>query len=312
MSDYDATVVGAGPNGLVAALELARAGRRTLLVEGSAEIGGGTRTEELTLPGYLHDVCSAIHPAGVASPFFTEIELEVDWVQPPIPFSHPLDGGRAVSLHRSVEETAEGLGRDGDTYSRLMTPLVENIAEFVDVALGPVTVIPEHPGAFARIGMLGGLPAALLVKRFKTDEGRALISGIAAHAIAPFHSFATSAVGLMLGAIGHSHGWPLVKGGSQQIARELAARFQALGGTIEVGRTVTSLDEIPADLYFLDVMPPAALAIAGSAIDPSSIGRLQRWKPGPGVFKVDWALDEPIPWRLSLFSRIRPTMSKLR
>lgn len=296
MSDYDAAVVGAGPNGLAAAVELARSGRKTLLVEAAEEIGGGTRTEELTLPGFQHDVCSAIHPAGVASPFFAEIGLEIEWVQPPIPFSHPLDNGNSAALRRSVDETASSLGDDGPTYQRLMGPIVDDIGAFIDVALGPVTMIPDHPGAFTRIGVLGGMPAAVLAKRFETEEGKAIISGIAAHAIAPFHGLATSAVGLMLGAIGHSHGWPMARGGSQAITAALAARFESLGGTVEVGRTVTSIDELPADMWFLDVMPPAAIRIAGDRISAGKARRLSRWAPGPGVFKVDWALDGPIPW----------------
>jgi phytoene dehydrogenase-like protein len=296
MSDFDAAVVGAGPNGLAAAVELARSGHKTLLVEAADEIGGGTRTEELTLPGFRHDICSAIHPAGVVSPFFADIGLEVDWIQPPVPFTHPLDGGRAAALYRSVDETALGLGADGPSYRRLMGPIVEDIDEFVDIALGPVTLIPEHPGAFTRIGAYGGLPAAILAKRFDTEEGKALFSGISAHAIAPFHGLATSAVGLMLGAIGHSHGWPMAKGGSAAITRALAQRFEALGGTIELGRTITSIDEVSADMWFLDVMPPAAYGMAQDRISVSKARKLSRWQPGPGVFKLDWALDGPIPW----------------
>jgi len=296
MTHYDAAVVGGGPNGLAAAVELARSGRKTVLVEARDEIGGGTRTEELTLPGYKHDVCSAIHPAGVASPFFKQIGLEVEWVQPPIPFTHPLDHGRVAALLRSVADTADGLGEDGTHYRSLMEPIVENIEEMVDVALGPVTLIPEHKGAFARIALIGGLPAAVLAKRFSTDEGKALIAGISAHSIAAFHAPATAAVGVMLGAIGHSHGWPMAKGGSQTISSALAARFVELGGEIEVGRMVTSIDELPADMFFLDLMPPAAIALAQGRIHPSGARRLSRWKPGPGVFKVDWALDGPIPW----------------
>ena len=296
MSDFDAAVVGAGPNGLAAAVELARSGLKTLLVEASQEIGGGTRTAELTLPGFKHDVCSAIHPSGVASPFFREIGLELDWVQPPVPFTHPLDGGRVAALLRSVEETADGIGDDGPAYRRLMAPIVENIDRMVDVALGPVTVLPEHKGAFARIAVIGGLPAAVLAKRFSTDEGKALIAGISAHAIAPFHAPATAAVGVMLGAIGHSHGWPMARGGSQTITAALLARLLELGGEVEVGHRVASVDELRARSVFLDVMPPAALSIAEHRMTRRNARRLSRWKPGPGIFKVDWALDGPIPW----------------
>jgi len=303
MSEFDAAVVGAGPNGLAAAVELARSGRKTLVVEEADEIGGGARTEELTLPGFKHDVCSAIHPSGIASPFFNEIGLDIEWVQSPIPFTHPLGDGRVTALHRSVEETAAGLGDDGEGYEGLMGPIVESIDEMVDIALGPVTMVPEHKGAFARIALIGGLPAAVLAKRFSTDEAKALIAGISAHSIAPFHAPATAAVGVMLGAIGHSHGWPMARGGSQTIAAALAARFLDLGGEIEVGRKITSLQELSADMFFLDVMPPAAQAIARGRISTSAGRRLSRWKPGSGVFKLDWALDGPIPWTDELSGR---------
>jgi phytoene dehydrogenase-like protein len=303
MNSFDATVVGAGPNGLAAAVELARSGRKTLLVEAAEEIGGGTRTEELTLPGFKHDICSAIHPSGIASPFLNEIGLKINWVQSPIAFTHPLDDGRVAALHRSVDDTAAGLGEDGERYRSLMDPLVENIEEMVDVALGPVTLVPEHKAAFARIALIGGLPAAVLAKRFSSDEGKALIAGVSAHAIAPFHSPATAAVGMMLGAIAHAHGWPIAKGGSQTIAGALAARFLELGGEIEVGRKVKSVDDLPTGMVFLDVMPPAANEIAGDRFSTGVARGLSRWKPGPGIFKIDWALDGPIPWKDPLSSQ---------
>ena len=296
MSDFDSVVVGAGPNGLAAAVELARSGRRTLLVEGSETIGGGTRTEELTLPGFRHDVCSAIHPSGIASPFFNEIGLDVEWVHSPIPVTHPLEGGRVAALHRSVEETSAGLGEDGPRYARLIGPLVETVDDVVEDVLSPMTLNPRHKLAYARVAAIGGLPASVLARRFSTDEGKALIAGLSAHSIAPFQSPATAAVGVILGAIGHSHGWPMAKGGSEAIARALAERFTELGGEIEVGRMVTSIEGLPGDIAMLDVMPPAALAMAGDRISPASSRRLSRWEPGPGVFKVDWALDGPIPW----------------
>ncbi len=296
MSEFDTTVVGAGPNGLAAAVEMARAGRKVLLVEGADEIGGGTRTKELTLPGFIHDVCSAIHPTGVASPFFRELDLEIDWIQPPIPFSHPLDGGRSVGLHRSVEETASQLGVDESSYIGLMGPLSDGIDEVVEDVLAPLTLNPRHKTKFARLAAIGSLPASLLVKRFKTGEARALIAGLAAHSIAPFSAPATSAVGLMLGAMGHSYGWPLARGGSRRIAQALADRLERLGGTVETGRWVESVSELPGEVALLDVMPPAAYRMARDRLSPSSLRRLPRWRPGPGVFKVDWALDEPIPW----------------
>lgn len=296
VSDFDATVVGAGPNGLSAAIELQRSGRRTLLIEADGEIGGGTRTAESTLPGFRHDVCSAIHPSGVASPFFNEIGLEVDWIQPPVPFTHPLGDGRAVALHRSVAETAALLGADGHRYSNLVTPLVDTIDELVEMVLSPMSLNPKHKMSFARIAALGGLPAAVLASRFETEEGKALISGLAAHSIAPFHAPATTGVGLMLGVIGHVHGWPLARGGSSSIAAALGDTFTGLGGSIETGRSVSSVAELPGSIHLLDVMPPYAYAMAADRIDPSVARRLERWSPGPGVFKMDWALDAPIPW----------------
>jgi phytoene dehydrogenase-like protein len=296
MTDFDAAVVGAGPNGLSAAIELQRSGRRTLLVEAEEDIGGGTRTAELTLPGFRHDVCSAIHPSGIASPFFKEIGLEVDWVQPPIPFSHPLGDGRAVALQRSVEDTAAQLGADAARYSNLVSPLVETADELVEMVLSPMTLNPRHKLAFARIAALGGLPAAVLASRFESDEGKGLIAGLAAHSIAPFNAPATTGVGLMLGVIGHVHGWPMARGGSASIATALGERFRGLGGTIETGRRVRSVSELPGDVQILDVMPPDAYAIAADRLDPLTARRLERWAPGPGVFKLDWALDGAIPW----------------
>lgn len=296
MSEFDAAVVGSGPNGLAGALELARAGLKVLVVEGAEQIGGGTRTAELTLPGFHHDVCSAIHPSGVASPFFEEIGLEVDWIQPPIPFTHPLDGGRAIGLHRSVSDTAAQLGDDASTYRSLMGPLVNSIEHLVEDVLSPMTINPKHKASYARVAAIGGLPASLLAKRFSTEEGKALIAGLAAHSIAPFHAPATAAVGVMLGAIGHHHGWPMAKGGSRAIAQALAERLVGEGGSIETGRWVESVDELPGDVMLLDVMPPSASVIGADRISPSSARRLSRWKPGPGVFKVDWALSAPIPW----------------
>ena len=296
MSDFDATVVGAGPNGLSAAVELARSGRKVLLVEGADEIGGGTRTAELTLPGFWHDICAAIHPTGIASPFFSKIGLDVDWVQPPLPFSHPLDGGRAVALHRSVVETASQFGADRARYVDLMQPLVDRIDPLIDDILGPMNLIPEHGATFARIAALGGLPASVVASRFESMEARGLLAGLAAHAIAPFNAPATSGVGLMLGTIGHAMGWPMARGGSQRIAEALAALLTDLGGSIETGRMVHTVDELPGELLLLDVMPPAAYRMARSRISPTSLWGRGRWKPGPGVFKVDWALDGPIPW----------------
>lgn len=303
MSDFDATVVGAGPNGLSAALELARSGRRVLVVEGADQIGGGTRTAELTLPGFRHDICSAIHPSGVASPFFEEIDLDVDWIQPPIPFTHPLGEGRVAALHRSVTETAMALGDDRTQYEKLMLPLTEDIAGAVRGVLSPISVGSKDKMALTRLALVGGLPASMLVKRFENDEAKAILAGLAAHSIAPFTAPATSGVAVMLGAIGHVHGWPLVRGGSQAIANELASRLESLGAKIETGRWVDDVSDLPGNMHVLDVMPPAAHQIGRERISASNQRRLAKWKPGPGVFKVDWALDGPIPWLDDLSSQ---------
>lgn len=296
MSDFDAAVVGAGPNGLAAAVELARHGRRVLVVEGSDRIGGGARTEELTLPGFRHDVCSAIHPSGVASPFFAEIGLEVDWIHPTIPIAHPLDGGRAVALYRSVDDTAAQFGDDADRYRGLIGPLAESLTEVMDVVLRPMTLPPRNWGAFVRAGISGGPPAAFLALRFSTPEAKALVGGLAAHSIAAFSSLATAGVGVMLGAVGHAIGWPLVRGGSDGITKALADRLTALGGVIETGRPVGRVEELPGETHLLDVMPPAARSMAVTRISGSASRRLAAWRPGPGVFKVDYALDAPVPW----------------
>lgn len=296
MDDFDVTVVGAGPNGLAAAVEMARNDRRVLVIEARETIGGGTRTEELTLPGFHHDVCSAIHPAAVASPYFNELELDVEWANPPIPFTHPLGEGRVVALHRSVDETVDQFGEDSETYVKLMDPFVNRAEDVVDDALAPVTFTPDHPGTFARLAAIGPLSSEMLISRFDTIEARSLLGGLAAHSIAPFSRLATAPVGVLLGALGHSHGWPLAKGGSASIAGALAESLEERGGQIETGRRVETLDGLPAGTVFMDVMPPVAAGLAGDRISWSRRTRLRRWRPGPGIFKVDWALDGPIPW----------------
>ncbi len=296
MTEYDVTVVGSGPNGLAAAVEMARNGRKVLLVERSDEIGGGTRTKELTLPGFRHDVCSAIHPSAVASPFFNEIGLDVDWIQPPIPFTHPLGNGQVVALHRSVAETADQLGRDADKYRRLVQPMVDRVDAVVDDTLAPLSLVPDHAATFARVAAIGGMSAAMLVSRFDSVGARSLLGGLAAHAIAPFTRLTTAGVALLLGVLGHSHGWPMARGGSFKIAESLAKHLVDLGGDIETGRDVKTLDRLPGEIALLDVMPPAAAVIAKGRIGAVVGAKLARWRPGPGVFKVDLALDGPIPW----------------
>lgn len=304
MPEYDAVVVGAGPNGLAAGAHLTRNGKKVLVVEQADAIGGGTRTEELTLPGFLHDVCSTVHPLGVASPFFRDIDLQVEWVQPGIPVSHPLDGGRPAGLFRDMEETTGRFGADAARYRRVMGPLVDRADELVADFVGPMRIVPRNPSAFVRLATRGALPASTIINAFTTEEARAVFAGLSAHAIAPFGSPLTGGVALLFGLTAHAYGWPMVRGGSQRIAEALATLVIEGGGAVETGHRVTSLTELPqAELYLLDLMPEAASAIAGDRASPRARGRAASRKIGPGVFKIDWALDGPIPWADELSSR---------
>jgi len=296
MSEYDAVVVGAGPNGLAAAVELSRAGERVLVIEREAHVGGGTRTDELTLPGFQHDVCAAIHPLGLASPFFREIGVG-DWIHPDIPVTHPLPDGRVAVLRRSVSETAQGLGADARAYRSLVGRLVERSDDLVQEVLAPITLAPRHPMTLLRFGLGGIRSADRAVRGLETEEGRALYAGLAAHAIASFDTGLTHAVAKWFAVTAHAYGWPIVRGGSQRLSEDLARMVTDAGGSIETGRDVESIAELPATRsVLLDVMPDAALRIAGTHISSRTRKRLRRWKGGPGVFKVDWALDGPIPW----------------
>ena len=306
MSSRSAVVVGAGPNGLVAAITLARAGWDVTVFEAAARPGGGTRTEELTLPGVLHDVCSAIHPLAVGSPAFREIadsdlplrEHGLEWIQSDVPLAHPLDGGRAAVLHRSVDETADGLGRDAKAYRRLFGPFVEAGFDLTDGLLSPLTIPPKHPVTLARYGAVGVLPAHTVAKRgFDSDEAQAMFAGLAGHSILSLKAPVTAGYGLMLGVLAHLVGWPLARGGSQQIADALVAVLEKLGGRVECDRRIESLAELPsAAAVLLDLTPRQVLAIAGDALPDRYRRALTRFRYGPGVFKLDWALDGPIPW----------------
>ena len=296
------TVVGSGPNGLAAAVALARAGRRVVVLEAADVIGGGTRSAELTLPGFVHDVCSSVHPTGAASPFFAEISLDVDWVRPEIAVSHPLGDGRAVGLFDSVDETVAQIESDAGKYRNLVGSMVDSIDDVVETVLGPVRAIPRRKTAFARLAVTGGLPMAAIVSSMSDDASKALLSGIGAHAIAPLNQPATAGVGLFLGALGHTHGWPVARGGSQSIANALARDLTDHGGTIETGRMVSSLDDTEGVVVF-DTMPDALIRLAGDRIDAGARRRFERWQPGSGVCKVDWALDGPIPWNDDLSHR---------
>lgn len=297
---FDAVVVGSGPNGLAAAVALARRGHRVLVREAADTIGGGTRTRELTLPGYRHDVCSAIHPMALASPFFRELPLAehgLEWVQPPLPFAHPLDDGTAAFQARSVDETAEALGPDADAYRKLIGPLVQHADVIFRELVGPFG-IPTHLITAARFGLRGMRSGRGLAESyFQTERAKALIAGLAAHGQLPLDRKPGGAVALMLGVAGHAVGWPLPRGGAQRIADALASILRAHGGEIETGRRVGSLDELPpARAVLLDVTPRQFLTIAGDRLPAGYRRKLEKYRYGMGVFKVDWALGGPVPW----------------
>jgi phytoene dehydrogenase-like protein len=294
--ELDAIVIGAGPNGLAAALTIARAGRSVLVLEARDTIGGSTRTAELTEPGFRHDVCSAIHPLAAASPFFRSLELDVELIDPLAALAHPLDDGSAVIVRRSLEATADSLGADADTYRRMVDPLVAHWRELVDDILRPVVHLPRHPRTLARFTR-GALRSAD-VKGFRTEQARALFAGTAAHSVLPLDRRGTAGFGLVLLTLAHAVGWPVPRGGSQTIADALADRVRAAGGEIETDRKITSLRELPPSRVVLcDITPRQLLAIAPNQLPTRYRRRLEGWRYGPGAFKLDYALDAPIPWR---------------
>ncbi|HZU83098.1 MAG TPA: NAD(P)/FAD-dependent oxidoreductase [Polyangiaceae bacterium] len=296
----DAVVVGSGPNGLAAAVALAERGASVLVLEGAAEIGGGTRTAESTLPGFRHDVCSGCHPLGILSPFFRRLPLDrhgLSWVQPPASVAHPLDGQPAVVLRPSLAETAAALEADARAYARLLAPLLEDPHALLEDVLGPLRA-PRHPARTARFGLQALRSAAGLARRrFGGPRARALFAGCAAHSILPLETPATAAVGLLFCMTGHVEAWPVARGGSAAIGRALAGLLASLGGRVETGRWVRALADLPAARAYLFDTSPAQLAEIAEPVLPSGyVRRLRRYRYGPGVFKVDWALDGPIPW----------------
>ncbi|HEX2756294.1 MAG TPA: NAD(P)/FAD-dependent oxidoreductase [Candidatus Limnocylindrales bacterium] len=304
----EAVVVGAGPNGLAAAITLARAGRSVHVYEAAATIGGGTRTEELTLPGFRHDVCSTILPLTLASPFFRSIDLAargIEIVQPDAPVGQALDGGRAAIVERSVAETAAALGRDGPAWRRLFGPLVADAEKLGAELLRPVIHVPRHPLALGRFGLPALLSATGLARiTFRDEPARALLAGLAAHSMVDLHRPLSASFGLVLGLYAHAVGWPMIRGGSAAVADGLAAELRSLGGTIETGRLITSLAELPpARAVILDTTPRAALEITGDRLPVRTRRLYERFRYGPGVFKVDWALGGPIPWRAEALRR---------
>jgi phytoene dehydrogenase-like protein len=297
----DAIVVGSGPNGLAAAIALAQAGRSVLVLEAAETAGGGCRSAELTLPGFVHDVCSAIHPWPAASPFLRTLPLDehgVELVHPPAPLAHPFDDGSAVLLERSVDATAAGLGRDAGAYKRLVGPFVREADDLLGGALAP-PLPPRNPVALARLGLHGLRSAAgLACSRFAEEPARALFAGLAAHSMLSLRAPASASFGIMLAVVGHAFGWPVVRGGSQKLADGLLSHLRSLGGEVETGRPVGSLAELPpARAVLLDLTPRSLLRVADSRLPSRYSRRLERYRYGPGAFKVDWALAGPVPWR---------------
>jgi phytoene dehydrogenase-like protein len=299
-SRYDAIVIGSGPNGLAAAIELARAGWSVLVTEANSTPGGGAQSEELTLPGFVHDLCSAVHPLAIGSPFFRTIPLSdygLEWIHPEFPLAHPLDDGTAVVLRRSIGETAHALGADANAYRRLMTPFVGKWDALTGDLLGPLKV-PRHPLLVGRFGLLGVLPARQLAALcFSGEPARALFAGLAAHSMLPLEKPLTSAIALMLQAAAHAVGWPFPRGGAGRIVDALLGYLRALDGELRLNQRVDSLDDLPAARAILcDVTPRELLRIAGRRLPAAYRRQLARYRYGLGVFKLDWALDGPIPW----------------
>ncbi len=301
MPQFDATVVGSGPNGLAAAIRLAEAGRTVQVLEAADSIGGGARTAELTETGFRHDVCSAIHPMAVSSPFFRDMELEqygLEWIHPDAPLAHPLDTGPAAMLYRDLDATAATLGADGERWKRWMNTWVPRWEGLCADALAPLGV-PRHPIWMASFGLSAFKPAtSLATGKFRGEAAQALFAGLAGHSVLPLDMAPSSAIGIMLGIAGHAVGWPMPKGGSQAISDALAGHLRSLGGTIQTGVRVTDLDELPTEGPLLFEVAPARLAdIAGDALPIGFRRKLQAYRHGPGACKVDFALSEPIPWR---------------
>ncbi|WP_114940139.1 phytoene desaturase family protein [Mucilaginibacter endophyticus] len=298
--DYDAVIVGSGPNGLAAAILLQQNGLSVLLLEGKDKIGGGLRTEELTLPGFKHDVCSAIHPLAAGSPFFETLPLHehgLEYIYPEVAAAHPFDNGTAAVLKKSIIETADLLGGDRDAYIKLMAHLVKSWPGLAADVLGPLT-FPKHPVDLAIFGLDALTSSTHLAKKFKTEEAKGLLAGMAAHSIQPLTNLTTSAIALVLMANGHLKGWPVPKGGSVKIADALASYFISIGGKIETNTYITAFDQLPsANAVLFDVTPKQLLQIAGHKFSSLYKWQLERYRYGMGVFKVDWALDGVVPFK---------------
>jgi len=300
--EFEAVVVGSGPNGLAAAIEVARAGHSVCVLEAGSTLGGGARSAELTLSGFTHDICSAVHPTGFASPFFKTLPLSehgVEWIHPPAALAHPFNDGTAAVLEKSLDRTGSTIAPDAQAYARLFAPLAESADSLIPDILAPLIRLPRHPLLMAEFGAKAIQPAATFARRhFKGPRARALFCGIAAHVNMPLSMALTAAVGLLLGMLGHAGGWPVVKGGSQALSNALAGYLKMSGGRVFTGQRVRSLRDIPpARAVFFDVAPRELLSIAGDRFPAGYRRQLEKYKHGAGVFKVDWALDEPVPWK---------------
>lgn len=298
-NDYDAVVLGSGPNGLAAAIAIQQKGLSVLLIEGRQEIGGGLRSGALTLPGFTHDICSAIHPLAIASPFFNTLPLEkygLQWITPPVAAAHPFNDGIAASLVASVEEMASALGKDQQAYHLLMDPLVREWQQLAPELLGPLR-FPAHPLALAKFGLKGLPSVTTLARRFQTREARGLLAGMAAHAMQPLTSLATAAVALIFLMAGHGKGWPFPRTGASALAKALGDYFIELGGTIQTGTYISSLSQLPSSrALLLDVSPRQLLQLGGHTWSSLYRWQLEKFRYGSGVFKCDWALADRIPF----------------
>ena len=299
--EYDAVVVGAGPNGLAAAIVMAQAGKSVALFEANETIGGGARSAEITLPGFVHDLCSAVYPLAIGSPFFRSLPLArhgLEWIEPPAALAHPFDDGSALLVERSVETTASSLGIDETRYRALFGPLAAQWDSLSETLLGPPRW-PKDPLALARFGWPALQPARRFAeRRFGDPRTQCLFAGLAAHSMLPLEEWASAAFGLVLGATAHALGWPIARGGAQKLADALASYFRSLGGEVFLHHPVRALAELPrARVILCDVTPRQLLEIARAQLPSRFRDMLKKYRYGMGAFKLDWALSGPVPWR---------------
>lgn len=302
VKNYDAIIIGSGPNGLAAAIRLAQAGKRVLVYEANETIGGGSRSAELTLPGFIHDTCSAIHPLGIGSPYFKTLPLEkygLEWIQPSAPLAHVWDDGTAVIIERNVKQTALNLGRDGAMWARIFSPLTSRWDSLAPMILGSLLRFPRNPFLLGYFGVWALWSAKFFARTlFKEEKTRGLFAGLAAHSTLALEEPLTASFGLVLGLTAQAVGWPLPRGGSQKISDALAAHLRALGGEIITNSRVENMNALPdANAYVFDVTPKQLLQIAGDKLRGTYKTQLQNFRYGPGVFKLDYALDAPVPWK---------------